>query len=32
MNGVLHENPFYTPAQEMLRELQQRSKTSPKTS
>lgn len=25
MNGVLHENPFYTPAPEMLRELQQRS-------
>lgn len=24
MNGVLHENPFYTPPQEMLRELQQR--------
>ncbi|HVV51938.1 MAG TPA: MEDS domain-containing protein [Polyangia bacterium] len=24
MNGVLHENPFYTPAEEMLRELQQR--------
>lgn len=25
MNGVLHENPFYTPAHELLRELQQRS-------
>ena len=24
MNGVLHENPFYTPAEEMLRELKQR--------
>ncbi len=24
MNGVLHENPFYTPARDMLRELQQR--------
>lgn len=24
MNGVLHENPFYTPAPEMLRELAQR--------
>ena len=24
MNGVLHENPFYTPAKELLRELQQR--------
>jgi hypothetical protein len=24
MNGVLHENPFYTPAEEMLRELEQR--------
>lgn len=24
MNGVVHENPFYTPAEEMLRELQQR--------
>jgi hypothetical protein len=24
MNGVLHENPFYTPAKEMLRDLQQR--------
>ena len=24
MNGVLHENPFYTPAEELLRELQQR--------
>jgi len=24
MNGVLHENPFYTPADEMLRDLQQR--------
>ncbi|HEY3808286.1 MAG TPA: MEDS domain-containing protein [Kofleriaceae bacterium] len=24
MNGVLHENPFYTPADEMLRELRQR--------
>jgi hypothetical protein len=25
MNGVLHENPFYTPADELLRELEQRS-------
>jgi len=24
MNGVLHENPFYTPAEEMLRDMQQR--------
>jgi hypothetical protein len=24
MNGVLHENPFYTPAEELLRELRQR--------
>jgi hypothetical protein len=24
MNGVLHENPFYTPAEELLRELEQR--------
>ena len=24
MNGVLHENPFYTPAEEMLRDIQQR--------
>ena len=24
MNGVLHENPFYTPAEELLRDLQQR--------
>lgn len=24
MNGVLHENPFYTPAEEMLEEIQQR--------
>ena len=24
MNGVLHENPFYTPADEMLRDLEQR--------
>ena len=24
MNGVVHENPFYTPAEEMLRELRQR--------
>lgn len=24
MNGVLHENPFYTPAPEMLRELKRR--------
>ena len=24
MNGVVHENPFYTPAMEMLRELHQR--------
>jgi hypothetical protein len=28
MNGVLHENPFYTPADEMLRDLQQRRATS----
>lgn len=25
MNGVLHENPFYTPAEELLRDIQQRS-------
>ena len=25
VNGVIHENPFYTPANEMLRELRQRS-------
>jgi hypothetical protein len=25
MNGVLHENPFYTPAAELLRDIQQRS-------
>ncbi len=25
MNGVLHENPFYTPADEMLRDIQRRS-------
>jgi hypothetical protein len=25
MNGVLHENPFYTPASELLRDLKQRS-------
>jgi hypothetical protein len=25
VNGVLYENPFYTPANEMLRELRQRS-------
>jgi hypothetical protein len=25
MNGVLHENPFYTPAEELLAELQRRS-------
>lgn len=25
MNGVLHENPFYTPAEELLAELRQRS-------
>jgi hypothetical protein len=25
MNGVLHENPFYTPAEDMLAELKQRS-------
>jgi hypothetical protein len=25
MNGVLHENPFYTPAEQLLRELQDRS-------
>jgi hypothetical protein len=24
MNGVLHENPFYTPAEEMLRDLRAR--------
>ncbi|MDB4992773.1 MAG: hypothetical protein JWM74_205 [Myxococcaceae bacterium] len=24
MNGVLHENPFYTPANEMLRDIQRR--------
>lgn len=24
VNGVLHENPFYTPAEEMLRDIQQR--------
>ena len=24
MNGVLHENPFYTPADEMLRDIQGR--------
>ena len=24
MNGVLHENPFYTPADEMLRDIQRR--------
>ena len=24
MNGVLHENPFYTPAHELLAELNQR--------
>jgi hypothetical protein len=24
MNGVLHENPFYTPAEELLRELRLR--------
>jgi hypothetical protein len=28
MNGVLHENPFYTPADEMLNELQRRRTTS----
>ncbi len=28
MNGVLHENPFYTPADEMLRQLEQRRATS----
>lgn len=28
MNGVLHENPFYTPAEQMLRELDQRRTTS----
>lgn len=28
INGVLHENPFYTPAAEMLRELRERSKLS----
>jgi hypothetical protein len=22
VNGVLHENPFYTPAEEMLRDIQ----------
>jgi hypothetical protein len=24
VNGILHENPFYTPAGEMLRDIQQR--------
>jgi hypothetical protein len=24
MNGVLHENPFYTPAEELLRDLERR--------
>ena len=24
MNGMLYENPFYTPAKEMLKEIQQR--------
>lgn len=28
MNGVLHENPFYTPAEELLRDLQHRRATS----
>ena len=28
MNGVLHENPFYTPPNEMLRELRRRQTTS----
>ena len=28
MNGKLHENPFFTPAAEMLRELRQRHATS----
>jgi hypothetical protein len=28
MNGVLHENPFYTPADQMLRDIQQRTTTS----
>ncbi|HVY25908.1 MAG TPA: MEDS domain-containing protein [Polyangiaceae bacterium] len=28
MNGVLHENPFYTPAAELLQELKQRRKSS----
>jgi len=28
MNGVLHENPFYTPAEELLAELKERSATS----
>ncbi|MEA2696836.1 MAG: hypothetical protein QOI66_1107 [Myxococcales bacterium] len=28
MNGVLHENPFYTPAEEMLRDIQSRRATS----
>ena len=28
MNGVLHENPFYTPAAELLAELEQRGATS----
>jgi hypothetical protein len=27
VNGVVHENPFYTPAEEMLRELAQRRRT-----
>lgn len=26
MNGVLHENPFYTPAQEMLEEIRRRAR------
>jgi hypothetical protein len=28
MNGVLHENPFYTPADQMLRDLRRRRLTS----
>jgi MEDS: MEthanogen/methylotroph, DcmR Sensory domain len=28
MNGVLHENPFYTPAEELLRDIQRRDTTS----
>jgi hypothetical protein len=28
MNGALHENPFYTPADQMLRDLRRRRTTS----